>query len=542
MESGAAQARSRLSAVVLILAVTTVAFFNAYSAASNLAQTSDSAQGFAVGHAIATGNLLLAGWHFPVDNFYLTDSLSYALAERIVGPRPYLLALIPALVYALLVLIALFLCVRPSQPLRRNVQPASIAVVLLAAPVWIGAWNPMLMSDMHTATVVAALAVLALCAQVAADDPGVSFRRLAAVLAFVLTALTVASDPFSLVFAFGPAVVVLGIEAALNPDLPNVRFVFLVLVVAIAAGLLAPWILAWLGGYTTENDVAFRFAATRQWWTNIVGVLFGLLTLWGANPLDVQSASDVPTLAIRWAALGFVLFTAVILLHKLLRGTQVALLDRLLCAGAVVPLVVCAPSAQFAKGVKAETMWHGGSPMRSLVPTVLFATVLACRQIAGVIDSVANARTRFAVRSTVVGLAGLALLNGVLQSLSGAARPSWIDRNPAITAARWLEQRGFSQGVGEYWSANLLTAMSGNMITVRSIVPEDGRLVPYVWVEDRAFYAKSPEFAVWQEPNQTGVTEAIVRATWPVCTIRTVAGYRIALLQYSRKIEPCPSA
>jgi hypothetical protein len=453
-----------------------------------------------------------------------------------------LLALIPALVYALLVLIALLVCVRPSQPLRRNISTASIAVILLASPVRIDAWNPMLMSNMHTATAVAALVALVLCAQIAAVDSGASLRRIAAVLVFVLAALTVASDPFSLVFAFGPAVVVLAIGAAANRHLPNPRFALLLLVAAIAAGLLLPRIIAWLGGFTTENDVALRMAGTRQRWTNFVDVVFSVLTLWGANPLDAHSASNVLTLVIRCGALGFALFAAVILARNLLRDRKlVALLDQLLCAGAAVPLAVCVPSAQFAKGVKTETMWHGGSPMRFLVPTVLFATVVACRQIPGALDSVANASLRLVLRSTIVGLAALALLTGVLQSLSAAARPYWIDQNPAITAARWLEQHGFSQGVGEYWSANLLTAMSGNTITVRSVAPEDGRLAPYFWVEARGFYARPPQFAVWQEPNQTGVTASILRATWPVCTTKTVAGYRIALLQSSRKIATCSS-
>jgi hypothetical protein len=78
-----------------------VAFFNAFTLASNLAQTSDSAQGFVVGHAIANGNALLSGWHFPIDSFYFTDSVLYAAAEWTAGARPQLMAFVPALVYGL---------------------------------------------------------------------------------------------------------------------------------------------------------------------------------------------------------------------------------------------------------------------------------------------------------------------------------------------------------------------------------------------------------------------------------------------------------
>jgi hypothetical protein len=45
----------------LIAAVAIAAFVNALVLASRLAQTSDSANGFVVGHAIADGNVLLSG-------------------------------------------------------------------------------------------------------------------------------------------------------------------------------------------------------------------------------------------------------------------------------------------------------------------------------------------------------------------------------------------------------------------------------------------------------------------------------------------------
>lgn len=540
MRRGVAQARSSLIVVVMISIITGAAFFNALHVASNIVQTSDSAQGFVVGHAIVGGNAFLSGWHFPVDNFYFTDSLPYAAAEAIAGSRPDLMVVVPAITYAVLVMLVLVLCVRHAQPFSENLQPVAATVLLLGLPVWIGAWNPMLMSDMHTATTAAALAALALCARVATGGSRKSSGLFSAALVFWLAVFAVASDPFSLVFAFGPAAAVLMIEALRSKGLPNVRASLLVLVAAMAAGLLLPWIIARGGGFTTENDVAFGFAPAGQWWKNLVDVVFGTLTLWGANPMNAQSAADGLVLAIRCAGLTFVIFAVIYSLRDLLRGGQVTLLDRLLCAGAAVSLAACLLSAQFAKGVHLETMWHGGPPMRFLVPAVLFAAVLACRQVKGVFASLPNTTVRLAFRSAFMVLAGLVFLTGILQLFSAPARPPWINQNPALVVARWLKQHGLSQGAGEYWSANLITAISGNAIRVRSMVPDDGRLIPYVWVESRAFYAAPPQFAIWQEPNQTGVTEAIVRATWPVCAIRSFAGYRIALVQTFPNTAMCP--
>ena len=81
--------------------------------------------------------------------------------------------------------------------------------------------------------------------------------------------------------------------------------------------------------------------------------------------------------------------------------------------------------------------------------------------------------------------------------------------------------------------------MSGNEVTVRSVVPEGGALVPYIWVEDRRFYASPPLFVIWREPNQTDVTEALVRASYHVCSLDLVAGYRIAVLKGRAKPASC---
>ena len=40
----------------------------------------------------------------------------------------------------------------------------------------------------------------------------------------------------------------------------------------------------------------------------------------------------------------------------------------------------------------------------------------------------------------------------------------------------------------------------------------------------------APQFAAWQEPNPTGMTEKLVRATYSVCAATVVGRYRIALL------------
>lgn len=524
----------------LIAIIPVFTFFIALQLASNLAQTSDSAQGFVVGHAVANGNVLLSGWHFPVDNFYFTDTVPYAVAEAIVGSRPDLMTIVPSLAYACLVLLALALCICDGQAPGETLQAFALVVLLVGVPVWTGAWNPLLMSDMHGATLVAVLAVLALLARVATTKSRGVIEYFVIALTFFLAVLVVASDPFSIVFGFGPATPVLAAESVRDRRLPRARLALALLAAAMVSGFLLPSIIAQVGGgFAAENDVAFGFAPAGRWWANLVDAVFGVLTLWGTNPLNVQSAPDGLIFAIRCVAMVFVVLALIHVVRTGLRRGKVALLDRLLYTGAAVSLAACIPSAQFAKGVTAETMRHGGPPMRFLVPAVLFFTIVGSRHLADMFDCLPGSRARDCLRRILPAVAATVLSAVALPCLLSSRVPQRTDNRPEVAVVRWLERHRLAQGAGEYWSANLLTAVSGAAIGVRSMEPENGRLVPYVWVAAQAFYSRSPQFAVWREPNQTGWTEALVRETWHVCAIRAIAGYRVALLPPSGEFATC---
>jgi hypothetical protein len=195
-------------------------------------------------------------------------------------------------------------------------------------------------------------------------------------------------------------------------------------------------------------------------------------------------------------------------------------------------LAACVLSAQFAKGITPENLWIGGSPMRFLVPAFLFAVVLTGRQAPEMLSALSNSFIRDGVRGSLMLLAATITIGGYwLARLD--AQPLWIADNPPAEAAGWLSQHSLSQGVGEYWSANLITAMSGNAVEVRSILPSSGRLVPYIWVEDARSYAQAPQFVIWQDNNKSNVTADEVKATYKIRQIATVANYRIALLSSS---------
>ena len=507
----------RLFTAAIVLA----ALFRAFDVSSRLAQTSDSAQSFVAAHAVASGNMLLSHWHFPVDDYYFTDTLPYAAFEWIAGSRPTFLALIPALIYTLFFVAALFACVRASRPASRNVPAVAVLSLLLAAPAQIGIWNPLLLSDMHMATVVGAFAALALCARiVTAERPGV-----VSCIAFLLTvSLTVASDPFSLVFAYGPALAILSVDWLSNAVPSKSGRASILLITGIALGLVLPFAIAALGGFTTENDVSTRFIAVQLLSRNLLSVLFGILTLFGITPDLHLGSRAIFMVIVRSAGLAIVVIAVARAAWHLFGRMQ--LFDRLLGAGILVDIAACATSAQFAKGITPEDVFSGGPPMRFLVPVFLFGAALAARQVAEMPSTMRARNTRTAVLASIAVVSVIVV--GRLADVQ--SQPRWTENNAPGDASRWLVTHGLRQGVGEYWSANLITAMSGNKIQVRSVMPIDGRLAPYVWVEDARFYQRAPQFMIWQDANKTGVTMAQVRASFDICRTELIAGYRVAVL------------
>lgn len=114
----------------------------------------------------------------------------------------------------------------------------------------------------------------------------------------------------------------------------------------------------------------------------------------------------------------------------------------------------------------------------------------------------------------------------------------WLENSSPAEVARWLENRRLQQGAGDYWSANLITAISGDRVRVRSVASFRQRLIPYNWVEDVHATNRQAQFMVWREPNPIGVVTAQVRASYSVCRIVLVAGYHVAVLDTHAQGRP----
>jgi hypothetical protein len=115
-----------------------------------------------------------------------------------------------------------------------------------------------------------------------------------------------------------------------------------------------------------------------------------------------------------------------------------------------------------------------------------------------------------AIYCVVIGLVGLAD-----DAQHAAHKPLQI--SPATTAlVAALEQQGLTRGYGPYWLSSPVTVTSGGHVVVRALsVGADGRLAPYLWLSDRAWYRDtSTPFFVLDEVKSSEFDPAAITRTY----------------------------
>jgi hypothetical protein len=93
-------------ALALLLCLAGCAF-NICAIARQTSQNSDSVQGFLEAQSILHGNLLLHGWSLSRDNYIFTDAPFFVVYEWLFKARPEALAVVPSVIYVLIVVACL---------------------------------------------------------------------------------------------------------------------------------------------------------------------------------------------------------------------------------------------------------------------------------------------------------------------------------------------------------------------------------------------------------------------------------------------------
>ncbi len=161
---------------------------------------------------------------------------------------------------------------------------------------------PLFLSNFHAASVLFSLVAFILLA-VLARAASIRDRPLVASFLALVCFMAVASDPFTVVFAFGPAVLVLLGDVALSGGAR--KEIGLVALVACSSVLewLSPSLLPRLGAFETDNaSSVLGFVQPENLGSNIEALFFGLFYsadayMFGKDPLNGETIAHLARLS-----------------------------------------------------------------------------------------------------------------------------------------------------------------------------------------------------------------------------------------------------
>ena len=508
-----------------------VSALDVFPIARLLSMNADTVSGFLSAQSILKGNVLLAGWHLAPDSYYFDETLPLAMIEAVFGKRIAELPVFSLVVHVLILTAAMLAAVRLRDGLRSGLVAVSVIILLLGAPP-AGVKLHMIEPASHGTGIALSVVALLLLAKLARVGTA---RCASTVAAFaVVSCLTIASDPFPLVFAFGPAILILGYDSLAERQPWNTAALAVLVTVCVLAGMAVPHLITWVGGFHIEAGPPIRFVTPGHLAQNAEGIVFGVLQQSGANLFG----KDVLSLAAAQSGLRLAAWVAgIAAVAKQPRKREVAGvgLDSFLLAGTASLIVACLASQVFDFALPDSLADDVRQAARYLTPLIVFGAVLAARAMPDAIDQLPTRRLRFAATGALLaGAAGLLAMQTVT-SLSLTKSPPWIKANAYFSIGQYLLARNLTCGVGDYWDANIVTALSQSRVIVRAVSGSTrGTLAPFLWVSDERWYTgvAHPKFAIWREGADAwmGVTGQSLAATYGTPErVEHAFGYSVAI-------------
>lgn len=479
---------------VMLLFVAAIVLFLFYTVIfSASAKNADCVNGYLIGLDMGAGNWRLAHWHLVVDTFWFQDALAYALATRLLGNRPFLMVIVPALAWSGVVVFS-WLLARRHRPQGDLLWASLIVAAVLALPVLRD--NPIMVfitvGTDHIVTLLECLAVFLLLER---------FRHRGGIgtlaFAFLLTTAAVAGDPLTTFITVLP---VAGASLLCNDMAPGRRAMILVSVVA--AAILGHELVAVNmahGGFQLVNRLDTSFSPIEQVGRNLRFTVQALLGFWGADFFGLSKNAALPHL-LRLPLLGLTIWLAVVACRRVsgavleIRTATLGFLDCALLFGALIVITACVLSTIMVD------FWAG----RYLLPAVVYLVILTARQT-----------PPFRARSMIGGLA----LAGSLLAFNGyhlTLHPTLHLRGGVSELSHWLEQQKLDFGYAQYWTASPITVASRGKVQALALSANQGKVVPFVWITRDDWYparldARRPFFVII-DPAGTSPSGAFSRA------------------------------
>ncbi|HTZ09309.1 MAG TPA: hypothetical protein VMB72_09570 [Acidimicrobiales bacterium] len=498
-----------------------------------VAGNSDGATVVLEGQAMSGGNALLHHWTLSLDSFWSVDALFYTVAVAVVGVHPILLYVVPAVIAALVVLAACALARAGNRG-----RPATVAVLtvvaLLGLPSYVLAVY-FLQGPLHVGTTLwCLLAFLGL----ARNRFGWGWA-----LAVVLLAAGVLGDFQTAVLGMAPALgaglVAMVRERRWRAGAPAVAAPVAAAVLALAVRGLT----LLLGTYSVGR--ANPTAGVGRMVHNL-----RLEVTWGAHLLGVGGGSfgdeGVPT------ALGLVHLVGVAAVVAGVVAAVVSLVRGMLAGPAAAAEAGAAPGRG---GVRVEdllviavavdlvlfvflTYSDDENFSRYLTAGVVFGSILAGRGAARLVRRLGpGAPRRLLAVAGVVVVAAFAAEVGIQVTGPQPGRPYQA-------LGTFLQARHLDRGVGDYWSASIVSVQTSDTVTVRPVIADGaGRLHRYARQSADPWYGRRFQFLVYDTAQPWGGVDAIsARASFgPPLHTYVVGTYRVLVWRHTLSVPARPS-
>jgi len=477
---------------------------------------SDSSTVVLEGYAMVHGNPLLHNWSLSLDSFWTVDAPFYALGYLLVGLRPILVNLVPALL-GLLVVVSGACIARDGVRGRAAVIAASAVVILLVLPSHALAFF-LLQGPWHIGTALwCLLAFWALRSGRFGWGWGAAVVLLAAGLLGDIQALALGVLP---IFAAGLVAIARtrtwrsGL-APISAALAGIGLAEGIREIALRIGTFT---------FNESHHTAKAAQATRN---------LGHLLRWGEAMLGIDEGPyggvHVPLvleLAHLLTAL-CILVCIVVAALRLLRGAVLGQnrgdagafatwrLDDLLVFGILGDVVV----------FEVLTLSNNILYARYLTVGVIFSVILAARILGRASPAIHPGR---ALR---VGAAAAIVLVALLSVEVAIELHAPVPDQPVVALDNFLMAHHLRSGIGDYWAASVVSVQSEGAIEIRPVVANlrkilepDGRQATASWYAGKHF-----QFLVYQDEPYGRVDAATVtgtfgppETTWVVGTFHVV--------------------
>lgn len=414
---------------------------------------SDGASLFLEAKDMAEGNILLRGWTLSTVSFYFTEAIWYALAIRIFGDSIYLMYVMPAVYYTIVIMLALALSSTDGK-LKWSIA-ALTPCVIISSPL---ASTMTLETCVHIGTIIFAL----VCLNIFMSDRYTNTRL---VCIAALTAASAFSDSIFNYYLIFPVVISFTVHVLVNKDSSKWRYVLAVIAGVVMYKILA-LVASHLGILNVPGTQPPAFVSYEKIPSNLNLFILGIIHYFDAFIFGKQlSASNL----LVFSKFLVLLLWLVLLVVSIRSRYKTSFVDTILTISSVL-----LPVAYVASNMPVDIM-----TTRYFVFSFITGSVLIARFLNAKADY-----SFYALISTVILFVifipngGYKLPNSRVQNISSFVR----DNN-------------LGDGYGTYWVASAVTLFKNG--EVRPVTFNDeNKAVRLNWLSNRTWYGFKSRYIV----------------------------------------------